>query len=272
MICELLGVPHADRGAFQQDSAKALSLVGAKEDAMAAVASLMGFLTRLVAAKRAEHAARPEGAPPGGDLLSGLIADGDLTDEELTSIGLVLLVAGHETTANMLALGTWTLLRNPGQFAALRADPSLIDNAVEELLRYLPIIQFGAQRAALEDVELDGVLVKAGQTVVVSLPAANRDPARFAEPGTLDLTGDPGGHLAFGHGVHQCLGQQLARIEMRVGYSALFRRFPGLRLAVPDEEIPLRTDMAIYGVHRLPVVLTGGPVPETEIATPSRVT
>ncbi|MCF6469866.1 cytochrome P450 [Nonomuraea sp. MG754425] len=166
---------------------------------------------------------------------------------------MLLLVAGHETTANMIALGTWTLLRHPEQLEALRADPALIGNAVEELLRYLSIIQFGAQRAALEDVTLDGTPIRAGQTLVISIPAADRDAARFPDPDALNLARDAAGHLGFGHGVHQCLGQQLARIEMRVAYAALLRRFPDLRMAVPDEEVPLRTDMAIYGVHSLPV-------------------
>ncbi|GAA3219961.1 cytochrome P450 [Nonomuraea helvata] len=244
VICELLGVPYREREEFQHTTSMALRLDADKQDVIAALTDLHDFFVRLVATKRDE---------PGDDLLSGLIAGGELTDEELQAIGMLLLMAGHETTANMLALGSWTLLRHPEQLAALRADPGLIDDAVEELLRYLSIIQFGAQRAALEDVWLDGTLIQAGQTVVISIPAANRDGTKFTDPDTLDFARDAAGHLAFGHGVHQCLGQQLARIEMRVAYSALFRRFPGLRLAVPDEEIPLRTDMAIYGVHRLPV-------------------
>ncbi|MEO3889243.1 cytochrome P450 [Nonomuraea sp. B5E05] len=244
VICELLGVPYADRAEFQGATATMASLGSSKEEFMAAMNRLYGYFRRLVAAKRAE---------PGEDLLSGLVADSDLTDEEITGIGLLLLIAGHETTANMLALGTYALLRHPEQLAALRADPALIDGAVEELLRYLSIIQFGAQRTALEDVELEGVTVTKGQTVVISIPLANRDPEQFHDPDTLDLTRSSAGHVGFGHGVHQCLGQQLARIEMRVAYAALFRRFPGLRLAVPEEELAMKTDMAIYGVHRLPV-------------------
>lgn len=128
-----------------------------------------------------------------------------------------------------------------------------MDAAVEELLRYLTVVQFGTTRTAVEDVELGGETITAGESVAVSLPAANRDPARFAGADTLDLAHDASGHLAFGHGVHQCLGQQLARIELRVGFAALAERFPSLRLAVPPEDVPLRGDMAIYGVHRLPV-------------------
>nr|BFF04827.1 hypothetical protein GCM10020241_65020 [Streptoalloteichus tenebrarius] len=163
----------------------------------------------------------------------------------------MLLGAGLDTTANMLGLGTLALLAHPEQIPVI-TNPDTVDNAVEELLRYLAIVP-GTLRTALEDVEVEGVTVRAGETVMVSLPVANRDPERFADPDTLDLTRQTSGHVAFGHGVHQCLGQQLARVEMRVAFPALFRRFPTLRLAVPQEEVPLRDEMLIFGVHRLPV-------------------
>ncbi|WP_216216153.1 cytochrome P450 [Amycolatopsis aidingensis] len=244
VICELLGVPYADREEFQRDSAIMLRLDATDEEASAAVRSLLTYLGELVRRKQAE---------PGEDLLSGLIAGGELTEDELATIAFLLLVAGHETTANMLALGTFVLLQRPGQAAALRAGSVPVEGVVEELLRYLTIIHQGLVRTAVEDVELAGQLIRAGESVAVALPAANRDPDRFEDPDSLDLARDAGGHLGFGHGVHQCLGQQLARIEMRLAYAELFRRFPGLRLAVAPEEVPLRTDMGIYGVHRLPV-------------------
>jgi cytochrome P450 len=153
----------------------------------------------------------------------------------------------------MLGLGTFALLQHPDQAAALRADPSLAGTAVEELLRHLSIIQMGIPRGALEDVELGGVLIRAGELVTLAVAAGNRDPEHFADPDALDLTREATGHLAFGHGIHQCLGQQLARIELRIAYPALLRRFPTLRLAVPPEEVPLAVDKNIYGVHRLPV-------------------
>ncbi|MGW2198883.1 cytochrome P450, partial [Streptosporangium sp. NPDC001682] len=158
-----------------------------------------------------------------------------------------------DTTANMLALGTFALLQNPEQLAALRAEPALTDGAVEELLRYLSVAkQF--PRVALEDVELGGQTIKAGSTVILSYATANRDPERFTDPHVLDLRRQEGGHLAFGHGIHQCLGQQLARVEMRVAFPALLTRFPTLRLAVPAEEVALRLETAdIYGVKSLPV-------------------
>ncbi|MFI9006430.1 cytochrome P450 [Actinosynnema sp. NPDC053489] len=244
VICELLGVPYADRETFQRDTARVLRLDSTFEEIMAAFERLEQFVLRLTRRKHDE---------PGDDMLTGLIATGELTDEEVANMGLLLLVAGHETTANMLGIGTLLLLQHPEQVAALRADPSLVDGAVEELMRYLTIIQFGTLRTALEDVEVGGVVVRAGESVSISVAAANRDPARFERPDEFDILRSAIGHLGFGHGVHQCLGQQLARIEMRVGFASLFREFPDLRLAVPLEEVRMRTDMSIYGVHELPV-------------------
>ncbi|MEV8635290.1 cytochrome P450 [Streptosporangium sp. NPDC051023] len=244
VICELLGVPYADRAEFQRATAVLINRESTLEEIRTTFAGVTEFLIGLIARKRAE---------PTDDLLSGLVSGGELTDEELGNIGFILLAAGHETTANMLGLGTFALLRHPEQLAALRADPSLIDNTVEELMRYLSIIRLGPLRAALEDVELEGELIRAGDAVTISVPAVNRDPARFDDPERLDVTRPAGGHLSFGHGVHQCLGQQLARVEMRIAFPMLFDRFPELRLAVPAEEVPMRDTMSIYGVHSLPV-------------------
>ncbi|WP_433239408.1 cytochrome P450 [Streptosporangium sp. CA-135522] len=244
VICELLGVPYEDRVRFQRDSAALLNLESSAEQTNAALADLMGYLRDLVLRKRAE---------PADDLLSGLVTSGELNDEELTGVAFLLLVAGHETTANMLSLGTFALLSNPDQLARLREDPAVAESAVEELLRYLTIVHMGPVRTALEDVEIDGWPIEAGETVAFSLPVVNRDPERFDDPDALDITRPPTGHLSFGHGIHQCLGQQLARAEMRIAYPALLRRFPDLRLAVAPEEVPMRSNMTIYGVHRLPV-------------------
>jgi cytochrome P450 len=245
VICELLGVPYADHAFFERQTAVVVDLDSSTEQATTAVRELAGYLHDLVVRKRAE---------PTDDLLGGLLTDTDLTDAELTNIALLLLVAGHETTANMLALGTFALLEHPEQLAAFRADPALTDSAVEELLRYLSILHLGApNRAALEDVELGGQLVRAGETVVLGLPAVNRDPTRFADPDALRLDRAAHQHLAFGFGIHQCLGQQLARIEMRIALRALVDRFPTLRLAVPAGEVPLKDSAVVYGVRRLPV-------------------
>ncbi|SEG95876.1 Cytochrome P450 [Nonomuraea solani] len=243
MICELLGVPYADRGSFQENIDTFMSGETSDEDLIAAYTAVQTYLAELVAAKRAN---------PTDDVLSDL-TDSDLTDEELKGVALILLAAGLDTTTNMLALGTFALLRNPAQLAALRAEPTLTERAVEELLRYLTVAKT-SQRVALEDVELGGQTIKAGTTVLLSSNTANRDPRRFTDPHVLDLRRQDGGHLAFGHGIHQCLGQQLARVEMRVALPALLNRFPTLRLAVPAEEVALRPETAdIYGVKNLPV-------------------
>ncbi|MFD7561072.1 cytochrome P450 [Streptomyces sp. NPDC059835] len=243
VICELLGVPYEDRASFQEQIDKFMNGETNDEDLLAAYTATQEYLARLVAAKRAN---------PTDDVLSEL-TDGDLTDEELKGIALILLAAGFDTTANMLSLGVFALLQNPEQLAALRDDPKLIDPAVEELLRYLSVAK-SFMRTALEDVEVGGQTVEAGTTVVLSYNTANRDPERFAEPHALDLRREDGGHLAFGHGIHLCLGAQLARIEMRVALTALLGRFPTLRLAVPAEEVALRPETAdIYGVKSLPV-------------------
>jgi cytochrome P450 len=239
VICELLGVPYADRARFQADALKLFRLGLPPSELAAAYGAVQAFVQELVLAKRAK---------PTDDLLSGL-TESDLTDEELVNIGFTLLGAGLDTTANMIALSAYALLCQPSQLDALRANPA---HAVEELLRYLSIIP-ATVRAALEDVELGGRLIRAGESVAISVPAANRDPAAFADPDTLDLRRQTSRHVAFGHGVHQCGGQQLARVELQVALPALFERFPTLHLAVSPEEVPLRTDMIIYGVHRLPV-------------------
>ncbi|MEU0869570.1 cytochrome P450 [Nocardia brasiliensis] len=243
MICELLGVPYEDRGSFQDNVESFMSGEISDEDLMAAVTATYGYLTELVAAKRAN---------PTDDVLSELTHT-DLTDEELRGMALVLLAAGLDTTANMLALGTFALLRHPDQLAALRADPGLTDQAVEELLRYLSVAKT-SMRTALEDVELAGHTIKAGQVVIASYHTADHDPERFADPHAFDIHRRAGAHLAFGHGAHHCLGAQLARVEMRVAFPALINRFPTLRLAVPADEVALRPEAAdIFGVKSLPV-------------------
>jgi cytochrome P450 len=240
MICELLGVPYADRDTFQNYVTALFAADGPPQEKFAAYQNLQEYMGKLVLAKR---------ATPTDDVLSELTTS-DLTDEELAGVGGVLLAAGLDTTANMIALGAFALLRHPEQIAGLHADP---DKAVEELLRYLTVANLNI-RAAREDVELGGQLIRAGETVTLAMHTANRDPRRFADPDALDLSRDAVGHLSFGHGIHQCLGQQLARVEMRVAIPELFRQFPTLRLAVAPEEVPLRpVHQSIYGVLRLPV-------------------
>lgn len=246
VICEMLGVPYADRAEFQVNSAKILNRSLPFDEQMAAYAAMIGYLTELVTRQRAE---------PGEDVLSDLTRDEDLSIEELTGIAFLLLLAGHETTSNMLGLGTFALLEHPEQAARLRANPELMPDAVEEMLRYLSVADI-VYRYAAEDIELGGETIGKGSTVLVSMLAANRDPQHFDDPDALDIHRKARSHLSFGHGVHQCLGQQLARIEMRSGFEGLLRRFPTLALAVPADEVKLRTNMNIYGVHELPVTWT----------------
>jgi cytochrome P450 len=248
VICELLGVPYEDRGSFQEQIDAFMGGETSDEELIVAYTATQDYIAELVAAKRAN---------PTDDVLSDL-TDSDLTDEELKGVSLILLAAGIDTTANTLSLGTFALLQNPAQLAALRADPALADAAVEELLRYLSVAK-SFMRTALEDVELGGHTIEAGTTVVLSYHTANRDPERFPDPHVLDITRRSIGHVAFGHGIHQCLGQQLARVELRVALPALIARFPTLRLAVPAEEVALRPETAdIYGVKRLPVTWDEG--------------
>jgi cytochrome P450 len=244
MICELLGVPYDQRERFEADSRAIFTTDETGAGKEAAIGRLFGFVGELVAAKR---------RAPTDDLLSDLAADTELADEEVAGMAILLLVAGHETTAKMLGLGTMALLENRDQWDLLRERPELIAGGVEELLRYLTIIHTGLIRQAKTDFEFEGHQIKAREYVTVSVQTANRDEAHFIEPGKLDVTGDAKGHLTFGHGVHQCLGQQLARMEMRIAFSRLIARFPGLRLAVPADEVPLVTGQSFYGVAELPV-------------------
>ncbi|MDT0345444.1 cytochrome P450 [Streptomyces litchfieldiae] len=259
VICELLGVPYGDRDAFQHNSTVLFSLEASAADGERAMTALTDYLLELIEHKR-RH--------PAGDLLGSLVAGGELAPVELAGLCVLLLTAGHETVASMLGLGVFALLSHPEQWAALVADPGLVEGAVEELLRYLTIFQFGVPRTPLTDVELGGHLLRAGESVTVSLPAANRAPERFPCPHALDVRREPRSHLAFGHGIHKCVGQHLAREELAIGYRALLRRFPGLRLAVPPERVRMHDDMGFYGVHGLPVTWSpgheaGAPAPTT---------
>jgi cytochrome P450 len=243
VICELLGVPYADRAAFQRHSTTLFSLDSSADEATAAMADLTTYLLDLIRAKRDR---------PKDDLLSRMADTDDMSETELAGAGVLLLTAGHETVASMLGLGAYLLLCRPDLAERLRADPSTVDQLTEELLRYLTIFHFGVPRTPLEDVELAGQTLRAGQCVTISLPAANRDPTWFERPDELDPERSGPRHLAFGYGIHQCLGQHLARIELRVGYAALLRSFPQLRLAVAPDAVATG-GAGFYHVHRLPV-------------------
>ncbi|GAA2453589.1 cytochrome P450 [Streptomyces pulveraceus] len=249
VICRLLGVPYADHGFFQANSRMLIKRTTTPEDARAATRRLIDYLDRLIGDKLAH---------PADDLLSTLAARvraGELSRREAADMGILLLIAGHETTANMIALGTLTLLQHPDQLAQVREsdEPKVIASAVEELLRYLNIVHSGRRRVALEDIGIGDVTIRAGDGVILANDIGNRDPAGFPDPDRLDIARNPRHHVAFGFGVHQCLGQPLARVELQVVYSTLYRRIPTLQLAVDLDEIPFKHDGLVYGVYELPI-------------------
>ncbi|MET9324629.1 cytochrome P450 [Streptomyces sp. NPDC003038] len=246
VICALLGVPYEDHQFFEGQSRRLLrgpELADVEE----ARRQLEDYFRDLIARKRRE---------PGDGLLDELVArrleTGEVDVEELIALAVILLVAGHETTANMISLGTFTLLRHPEQLAELRADPALLPAAVEELMRFLSIAD-GMLRVATEDVEIGGVTVRADDGVVFSTSVINRDETVFAEPDALDWRRPARHHLAFGFGIHQCLGQNLARAEMEIALGTLFERLPGLRLAAEPHRIPFKPGDTIQGMVELPV-------------------
>ncbi|MHA3023981.1 cytochrome P450 [Mycobacterium sp. BMJ-28] len=249
VICELLGVPYADRASFQERSGRQLDLSLPIAERMALQRESRDYMHGLVATAR---------NAPGEDILGMLIREHgtELTDDELVGIAGLLLLAGHETTSNMLGLSTLALLCQPDQLALVRDQPDAVGPAIEELLRWLSVVQHAIPRFTTADVEVAGVPIPAGSLVFASLPSGNRDPSFVTDPDVLDLHRGAPGHLAFGHGVHHCLGAPLARMEMRIALPALFRRFPGLALAGDLDGVEFRSFNFIYGLRSLPVTWT----------------
>jgi cytochrome P450 len=258
VICELLGVPYADRDGFQARAFQTLRSDLAPAERAEVIRASRAYMATLVARARQD---------PGDDLIGMLVrehgdrpaADGGIDDDELAGLANLLLVAGHETTSNVIALGTLQLLRDPAQLALLRTavddpDPAALHRAVEEMLRVVSPVSAGFPRMATRDVVVGSHEVPAGTLVTASLCAANRDPALGAgNLDELDLAREPLPHVAFGYGIHHCLGAPLARIELRIAFTALLRRFPGLALAVDPAELEYRHDALIHGVEALPV-------------------
>jgi cytochrome P450 len=250
VICELLGVPYSERRWFNELSATMISSASSPEQSVSAIERMLAFMGSLVDEKA---------AAPGEDMISRLVVEQMLTGlmsrHELVNLTQLLLVAGHETTSNMIVLGTLALLEHPDILAEVRSsdDPQLIANTVEELLRWLTILHIGRRRVALEDLELAGQQIRAGEGIIVSHDAADRDPTAFEEPDELNIHRRARHHLAFGYGIHQCLGQPLARVELQVVYSTLYRRVPTLALAVDVRELRFKDANIVYGVHELPV-------------------
>jgi cytochrome P450 len=246
-ICELLGVPHDDRPRFEHPTT--VLFAGTRtsvEEKQGAQREFYDYVRGVIAEKRAH---------PGDDLLSELLAANELSDDELAGVAWFLFAAGHETTAGTLTTSLFFLLYDRERWELVRSHPSSIERAVEELMRYLPANRIGlASRMAREDIEVAGVTIKAGESVTVHVDAPNRDPERFPDPDRFDPSRDATGHLLFGFGRHMCLGMHLARLELQVSIRGLMERFPTLRLAVPQDEVPIRVSGFGYGaVERLPV-------------------
>jgi len=248
VICELLGVPADDRERFQGWVPTQLS--GGDPESMAqATMSLVGYLHELVESKRSD---------PADDLLTGLVRssdDGKLNTQELVSMAFLLLVAGHETTVNLIGNGMFALLRHPDQFAALRADRSLLPGAIEEFLRYESPVNTSSLRFTTEPIELGGVVIPEGELVVVALTSANRDESQFPDGSSLNVCRQSSGHLSFGHGIHYCIGAPLARVEAQIAFDRLMDRFPNIRLAADPADLQWQPGTALRGLKTLPVWL-----------------
>ncbi|MEV8006347.1 cytochrome P450 [Streptomyces parvus] len=252
VIFQLLGVPTEDVDTFHAWSTELMTPTSPMAEAVAAQ-NVATYLVKLAEDKRVN---------PGDDLLSGLVGmtdeDDRLSDDELLGMCFLLLIAGHETTINLISNGVRALLDNPAQMAALRADPSLLDNAVEEMLRFDGAVETATDRITTEPVEIGGVVIPRHAYVLVGLNSANRDPERFDAPAEFDIRRDPRGHLAFGHGIHYCMGAPLARMEAQIAIRALLERCPNLELDADPAELPWVSGMLIRGVRRLPVRWTPG--------------
>ena len=248
VMCELFGSPYEDHGYIARCAAGRHGLTQSVEAAERSAADLVAYCRALIAAKEAN---------PADDMLSRIIAahvvPGELSREDLADICAMILRAGHDTTTNMIGLGTLLLLRHPEQLDRLKREPNLVGAAVDELLRFLAPVQFAPRRVALEDVEVNGSLIRKGDGVFAVAPSANRDSDQFKDPDAFDIGRDASHHLTFGYGIHRCLGQGLARVELQVVFLKLFERFPNLRLAEAFETLPFKYDSQIYGLYRLPL-------------------
>lgn len=248
VICELLGAPTDNQAALR---AWATALTSGRHDETSANAgrSMAHYLTELLETKRSD---------PADDLLSHLahVTDtGRLTRSELLSTAVLLVIAGHETTANLICNGVLGLLRHPDQLEMLRTDPRLIPAAVDELLRFDGPVTLATHRITTEPIEIDGIVIPEAKTVHISLSSANRDPEKFPDPDRVDLTRSAAGHLAFGHGIHHCLGTHLARLEADIAFTGLLNRFPEFQLAVDVNELIYRPSLMVHGLRTLPLLL-----------------
>jgi cytochrome P450 len=247
VIAAMLGIPDGDDEFFQENTLMITSGGVSVSDGAAATQRLWDYLERLMHTKQAEAS---------DDMLSRFVefvAQGHITYEEAVNGALELLIGGHETTAHQIALGVLTLLENPHQLAALKQDPANIKPAVEEILRFINVTQAGRRRVATEDIEVGGQVIRAGEALIVAGDSGNHDESVFENPERFDISRDARGHVAFGYGIHQCVGQRLARAEVQIAIAELWRRMPNLRLAVPFDQLEFREGAVVYGLNSLPV-------------------
>nr|ADU56094.1 hypothetical protein CA878-16 [uncultured organism CA878] len=246
VLCELIGVPRDDRAMFMQLCHGHLDASLSRRRRAAAGEAFSRYLLAMIARERKD---------PGEGVIGAVVAEhGDAaTDEELRGFCVQVMLAGDDNISGMIGLGVLALLRHPEQIAAFRGDDQSADRAVEELIRYLTVPYAPTPRTAMEDVTIADQVIKQGETVLCSLPMANRDPALVPDADRLDVTREPVPHVAFGHGIHHCLGAALARLELRTVYTALWRRFPALRLADPEQETTFRLTTPAYGLTELVV-------------------
>jgi cytochrome P450 len=246
VICELLGLPHTAQDVLHRYTETQTNFASDADDLVARYQEFSQYVLTAIRDKRVR---------PGDDLLSELARHGELPEDEQVNVAMLMALAGHHTTASMVAQGAFVLLRDRSRWQALLDDPTLLDGAIEELLRYAPILPTNpGTRTAIEDVDIGGVTVRAGETVTISLAAANRDAERFPQPDAFDPVRGDAGHLAFGHGIHICIGQHLARVEMELSLGGLLRRFPTMRLAVAANDVEMASDDHRFDAPiRLPV-------------------
>jgi cytochrome P450 len=249
VISQLLGVPYSDAEFFQQQASRGMGRYASAEESAQGATELARYIAKLVRA-RMENPTEDLV----GDLAERVNAE-ELSVREAAQLATGVLIAGHETTANMISLAIVALLEHPDQLELLRDtdDPKVIATAVEELMRYLSIIQTGQRRIATEDIEVGDEVIRAGEGIILDVPPANWDERHYPSPDRLDLRREDNAHVGFGYGRHQCVGQQLARMELQIVLHTLFRRIPTLKLAAPVEELPFKHDALAYGIYELPV-------------------
>lgn len=250
VISKILGIPREDELFFQERSKAKLDLSADPSVPVRAAADMRAYLENLIRERETNGASSDDLITR---LLTNQVAPGHMSRDELLALVELLIVAGHETTANTIALGALSLLQHPEQKDALAANPELASSAVEEILRYSTPVHYNGARAALEDVTIGGQLIKKGEGVLAMINSANRDPKEFEEPEAFNIHRKSLHHLAFSYGVHQCIGQPLARAELQIVFASLFRRLPRLALSVPLSDIPFRYNAFVFGVDAMPV-------------------